>query len=66
MAKYKPGTLDDEMAFRRRFDETDRIARENARPLGSNVYQTTYKMESLGGAVTEMTAADVDSICTLS
>ena len=65
MAKYKPGTLDDEAAFRRRFDETDRIARENARPLASNVYQTTYKLEHFDGDVVEMTAAEVDSICTI-
>ena len=56
MAKYKPGTLDDEAAFRRRFDETDRIARENALPLGSNVYQTTEKLENFDGNASEALA----------
>lgn len=49
MAKYKPGTIDDEDAVRRRLQSIERKADEANRPSGSNAYGTTGKMQGFEG-----------------
>lgn len=49
MAKYKPGTIDDEDAVRRRLQGIERKADEANRPSGSNAYGTTSKLQSFEG-----------------
>ena len=46
MAKYKPGTIDDEDAVRRRLQSIERKADEANRPSGSNAYGTTGKLQN--------------------
>lgn len=45
MSNYRPGTLDDSDALRRRLGEIDRTAREASKPTGSNAYGTTGKLQ---------------------
>lgn len=47
MSNYRPGTLDDSDALKRRLGEIDRTAREANKPTGSNAYGTTAKMQFL-------------------
>lgn len=49
MAKYKPGTIDDEDAVRRRLQSIERKADEANRPSGSNAYGTTGKLQNFEG-----------------
>lgn len=49
MAKYKPGTIDDEDAVRRRLQTIERKADEANRPSGSNAYGTTEKLQNFEG-----------------
>lgn len=49
MAKYKPGTIDDEDAVRRRLQSIERKADEANRPSGSNAYGTTGKLQGFEG-----------------
>lgn len=56
MALYKPGTLDDEAAIRRRLERTERSAREANLPTGSNVYETTDKVMNQDGNASEALA----------
>lgn len=45
MAKYKPGTIDDEDAVKRRLQSIEKKADEANRPSGSNAYGTTGKLQ---------------------
>lgn len=49
MAKYKPGTIDDEDAVRRRLQIIEKKTNEANRPTGSNAYGTTEKLQNFEG-----------------
>lgn len=62
MAKYKPGTIYDEDAVRRRLQSIERKADEANRPSGSNAYGTTGKLQSFEGANIPNSSASTDGL----
>lgn len=62
MAKYKPGTLEDEDAVRRRLQSIERKADEANRPSGSNAYGTTGKLQGFEHESTSVATQSSDGL----
>ncbi len=61
MPNYRPGTLDDSDALRRKLEEIERTAKEANKPTGSMAYNTTGKMQEFDGSGMERYALPINS-----